>query len=119
MMKNDYGFIVSISSITSFNGTPFISDYCAAKSAVSSLCESLTAELMVTGNSGVTVTCIHPGMIDTGLQDGHEELKQYLQIELPSMSPSYAAKRIMEAVSNRRKSLTIPKYYVILRYLKL
>ena len=119
-MRNDYGAIVSISSITSFSGCPFISDYCTAKSAVSSLCESLTMELMVAGKFGISVTCAHPGNIrDTGLRDGHEHLIESLQFQLPSMTSNYAAKRIIEGVSNRQNSLIIPQYYIIVLYLKL
>ncbi len=56
--------IVNISSVAGLLGFGLSSGYCISKFAVRGLSESIRQELL---GSPVTVTCVHPGFIDTNL----------------------------------------------------
>lgn len=58
--------VINVSSVASLAGTPFMSHYGAAKSAVSSLTKSLAIEWAYTG---VRVNSLLPGWIETDLTD--------------------------------------------------
>ncbi len=57
------GRILNVASTASFQPIPIMSTYAAGKAYVRSLSEALAAELR---GSGVTVTCLCPGVTDTG-----------------------------------------------------
>ncbi|WP_199554939.1 SDR family NAD(P)-dependent oxidoreductase [Sandaracinobacteroides hominis] len=56
--------IVNIASTEALGATALDSAYCAAKAAVTGLTRGLAVEL---GKEGITVNCICPGPIDTGM----------------------------------------------------
>jgi short-subunit dehydrogenase len=58
------GAIVNISSDFGMLGLPGKTAYCSTKFAIRGLSEALRAELW---GSGITVTCVYPGAVDTGL----------------------------------------------------
>jgi 3-oxoacyl-[acyl-carrier protein] reductase len=58
--------IVNIASTEALGATPGISPYAAAKAGVTGLTRSLAVEL---GREGITVNCICPGPIRTGMTD--------------------------------------------------
>jgi 2-hydroxycyclohexanecarboxyl-CoA dehydrogenase len=62
MIDAGWGRIVNISSSSTHSGTPYMSHYVAAKSAVNGLTKSLALEY---GPEGVTVNAVPPGFIDT------------------------------------------------------
>lgn len=64
LTKNGAGRIVNIASTEGVGGSAFSSPYTAAKHGVVGLTRSLAVEL---GTQGVTVNCICPGAIHTGL----------------------------------------------------
>ena len=63
MIKNGYGRILNIASVASFQPGPLMSVYYATKSYVLSFSEALSVELRRTG---VTVTALCPGPVNTG-----------------------------------------------------
>jgi len=68
------GRVVNIASTEGLGATPGISPYTATKHAVIGLTRSLAVEL---GREGITVNCICPGAIRTGMTAKHpEEAKQ-------------------------------------------
>jgi 2-hydroxycyclohexanecarboxyl-CoA dehydrogenase len=62
MLDAGWGRIVNISSSSTHSGTPCMSHYVAAKSAVNGLTKSLALEY---GPAGITVNAVPPGFIDT------------------------------------------------------
>ena len=62
MVDTGWGRIVNISSSSTHSGTPYLSHYVAAKSAVNGLTKSLALEY---GPAGITVNAVPPGFIDT------------------------------------------------------
>ena len=72
--KSDNPRIVNIASTEGFGATKFGSPYTAAKHAVIDLTQSLAVEL---GTEGITVNCICPGPVRTGMTEAiPEESKQ-------------------------------------------
>lgn len=64
LRKSDAGRIVNIASTEALGATKFGSPYTAAKTGVIGLTRSLAVEL---GPEGITVNCICPGPINTGM----------------------------------------------------
>lgn len=67
MLERRRGRIVNVSSISSRMGTPEQVSYCASKWGVNGLTQALAAELRGTG---VTVTAVLPGSVDTDMLEG-------------------------------------------------
>ena len=64
LLRNRSGRVVNIASTEGLGATPFLSPYTASKHGVIGLTRSLACEL---GPQGVTVNCICPGPIHTGM----------------------------------------------------
>ena len=75
MIREKSGSIVNISSIWGLRGASFESAYSATKHAIVGLTRSLAMEL---APSGIRVTCVAPGVIDTDMVQvlGEETLKE-------------------------------------------
>jgi 3-oxoacyl-[acyl-carrier protein] reductase len=64
LRRSKHPRIVNIASTEALGATALDSAYCAAKAAVTGLSRALAVEL---GKEGITVNCICPGPIDTGM----------------------------------------------------
>lgn len=70
MIRRNSGQIVSVASMAGQLGTPFLSDYSAAKAGAIGMMESLRMELKRAGKTGIVCTTICPFFINTGMFDG-------------------------------------------------
>ena len=70
LMDQPTAHIVNISSASGFVPLPGGSTYASSKAAVTSLSESLNAELKKGGDGHVGITIVCPGYVQTGMFDG-------------------------------------------------
>lgn len=92
------GQIVGISSVASFRGLPGSASYSTSKAAVSTYLEALRGELK---SSGIMVTVIHPGFIDT-------PINQKLASRPFVVSVEKGAKKIYDRIESGTRSATVP-----------
>jgi NAD(P)-dependent dehydrogenase (short-subunit alcohol dehydrogenase family) len=99
------GALVNISSLFGLVSVPGQSAYNATKYAVRGLTEAIREEMLVAGHP-VTVTCVHPGGIRTGISrhgrkvaglDG-ARIDALFEKKLARMSPDRAAEIILDGV---------------------
>ena len=102
MRKNGWGRIVNIASTEGLGATPGNSPYVAAKHGVIGLTRGLANDL---GREGITVNCICPGPIHTGITSGiadeHKEIYAKRRVPLRRYG-------IPEEVANMTLSLVLP-----------
>ena len=80
LLKPGSGSIVTISSISGTTGSPLIGSYAAAKAAVRSLTQTLSAELRF---HGIRANALLPGFIDTNLVTSHQrDFEEALGLEV-------------------------------------
>lgn len=99
MLKRRRGHLVGISSLASFRGIPGMAAYCASKSGVNALLESMRPELKP---FGIDVTIVCPGWIRTAMTAG---------ISVPAaelMDVATAARQIITAIAKRRPFHAFP-----------
>lgn len=70
LRRNGEGRVVNVASTEGLGATPGLSAYTASKHGVIGLTRSLAVEL---GRSGVTVNCVAPGPIHTGMTAGIDD----------------------------------------------
>jgi len=115
MLARNHGHIVSIASMAGIVGVGTLTDYCASKFAAVGFSDSLTAELYMTGKTGVHTTTVCPTYIDTGMFDGAKADSPNL---LPLLKPEYVVDRIMEAVLTNTPMLQLPRFAYFVSFFK-
>ncbi|MCR8656194.1 3-oxoacyl-[acyl-carrier-protein] reductase [Paenibacillus endoradicis] len=81
MMKQRFGRIINISSVSGVLGNPGQANYAAAKAGVIGLTKASAREL---ASRNITVNCIAPGFIQTEMTDKlSEDMKQALEVQIP------------------------------------
>jgi short-subunit dehydrogenase len=97
MRRQERGHIVNVSSMAGKMPVPYLGIYSATKHALTALSGALRSEL---SGSGIGVSAIYPGVIDTGFQDNM--LREAEMPEPPSFvpttHPAAVARRIAQAV---------------------
>ena len=75
MIKNKFGRIINISSISGLMGNPGQVNYSSSKAALNGFTKSLAKEV---GSRNITVNCVAPGFIDTDMTSyiGQNERKR-------------------------------------------
>lgn len=99
MAKRGSGVVVGIGSVAGIRGLPGHGAYCASKAAVISYCECLRGELR---SSGVKVTTICPGYIDTPLTRQNRYVMPFL------MAPEDFADKAFRAIEAGASYRMIP-----------
>jgi 3-oxoacyl-[acyl-carrier protein] reductase len=81
MMRNRFGRIISIGSVTGLMGNPGQVNYAAAKSAMTGLTKSIAKEL---GSKGITANVVAPGFVTTDMiEDVPEAMREEVIRRLP------------------------------------
>ena len=121
------GALVNISSLFGLVSAPGQSAYNATKYAVRGLTEAIREEMLVAGHP-VTVTCVHPGGIKTGISrhgrkaaglDG-ARIDALFEKKLAKMSPDRAAEIILDgALAGKARVLVGLDAHVIHQFARL
>jgi short-subunit dehydrogenase len=99
MLARRRGHLVALSSLASYRGLPFMAGYCASKTGVNALFDSLRVELKP---HGIATTTVCPGWIRTAMTAD-------LKIPVPKMlDVTDAARRILAAVERRQPFFAFP-----------
>jgi len=99
MIARRRGHIVGLSSLASFHGLPQMAAYCASKSGLNALLDSLSVELRV---HGIRVSTICPGWIRTPMTAALANPPK------PMVDLDVAARRILIAVRRERRFVAFP-----------
>lgn len=99
MIDRKRGHLVAVSSLAAFKGLPGSAGYSATKAAVNNYCESLRIELR---GSGVAVTCVCPGFIDTAMTATNDRPMPML------MTAEEGGRRILTALHRRPGVFSFP-----------
>jgi NADP-dependent 3-hydroxy acid dehydrogenase YdfG len=103
MLARRSGHLVLVSSVDGRKGLPIDAPYVSAKFALAGLGEVMRQELRATG---VHVTTVFPGRIDTPLLDG---------MRVPWISPKYApemvARAIVRGIRRCQPEVIVPAFY--------
>ena len=108
MIARGRGNIVNIASSSGMLGMVNLTDYCASKFADVGFSESLRRELKSSGHTNITVTCVCPYVIDTGMFKGFKPL-----LFNPVLKPEQVASAVMTAI-RKNKSYVIQPFFMIL-----
>ncbi|XDD52242.1 SDR family oxidoreductase [Leptospira sp. WS92.C1] len=106
--KQKSGQIAAISSVASFRGLPGSASYSSSKAGLSTYMEALRGEIK---RFNIQVTVIHPGFIDTPINNQMKSRPFVISVEL-------GAQKIYKRIENKVLSATVPWFpWVILGYL--
>jgi len=107
MIKNKFGRIINISSISGLMGNPGQVNYSSSKAALNGFTKSLAKEV---GSRNITVNCVAPGFIDTDMTSYIEENERneiLKQIPLNKFgSPEDISKLVMFLMSDEASYIT-------------
>lgn len=102
LRESDAGRIINIASTEALGATKFGSPYTAAKSGVVGLTRSMAVEL---GGEGITVNCVCPGPIRTGMTAGIPDEQKEIFARRRTVLKRYAEP---EEVAQATLSLALP-----------
>lgn len=98
-MRRKSGVIVGVSSMADSRGFAKSGFYCASKSALTTLLESLRVELQ---HYNVKVITVKPGFVKTPMTDKNEFYMPFL------MQPAKAAQIILSGIKKEKKEIRFP-----------
>ncbi|MGE5701379.1 MAG: SDR family NAD(P)-dependent oxidoreductase [Clostridia bacterium] len=106
MLRQSSGHLVNIASMAGHVATAKAAVYAASKAAVIRFSEGLRHEL---AGTGVHVTCVMPGPIDTPFLDKADQTGRYRQkVASYLLSPEQTARAIILAVNKKQPELQLP-----------
>jgi len=112
MIEQGSGHIVNIASAASLMANPRMSVYAGSKWAVTGWSESLRLELKQSG-SGVRITTVQPGYIDTGMFEGVKA-----PLFTPILEPDSITDKIIDAVQRNKTVVREPFMVKLIPFLK-
>ena len=117
MTENDYGYVVNVASFAAHVGAPHAAAYAAAKASVASFSETLRYELRLAGKRGVSVTCVYPSFINTGMLSSRQ-LEAVREKRVQILEPDYVARVILLGMGERKTDIFLPRTTKIVLLLK-
>jgi short-subunit dehydrogenase len=99
MLERSEGQLVAISSLAGFRGLPKSAAYSASKAAMTTFFESVRLDHAA---SGIDVTIIHPGFIETPLTSGRSNKMPFL-MKLDAAVPVF-----LDAIEKKKKFAAFP-----------
>jgi len=107
IMRNaGQGVIANVASIAAIHGVPFLGAYCATKSALVSVSQSLRAEL---SGSSIKIILIYPGYTETDFYAAEKKVGTARRPEGPYASPDGVAEAIVRAVEREQKDIVLSR----------
>lgn len=100
MLERDRGHLVAVGSLAGYGGLPRTAAYSASKGALHNFFESLRIDLRRTG---VDVTVITPGYVDTPMTEVNDHPMPFL------LDVEDAVDRMVRAIRGRRRLLAFPR----------
>jgi all-trans-retinol dehydrogenase (NAD+) len=107
MIRRGSGQIVNLASASGYIGNPKMSVYAASKWAVIGWSESLRLEMKEL-KTGISVTCVIPGYVNTGMFDGVKAPKL-----VPILETDVLVKKMLKGIRRKRFKVQAP---VIVRF---
>ncbi|MCP8966997.1 SDR family NAD(P)-dependent oxidoreductase [Ectobacillus ponti] len=108
MKRRGKGHIINIASLAGKIATPKSSAYSATKHAVLGFTNSLRMEL---DGTGIRVTAVNPGPIETGFFDIADESGTYVQnVKGFMLRADAVAARILRAIGTNKRELHLPRW---------
>jgi short-subunit dehydrogenase len=107
MLERQRGAVIFIASIAAHIGLPASSLYCTTKFGLRGFALSLRRELL---RSGVGVTIVSPGFIDT-------DMTTWLR-GFPKAPPERVARAVANAIARPRREVIVPGYYQLAIWLE-
>lgn len=95
MIRRGEGLIVNVLSVAALHGVPYLSAYCASKSALLAVSESIRSEL---ADSGVRVMLVYPGYTETEIFDAEKRVGGARRPPGDYASTDAVAERIARAI---------------------
>ena len=102
LIERRSGQVAVVASVAGYRGLPLAAAYCASKSALIALCESLQPELAL---AGVSLHVVNPGFVRTPLTDKNEFPMPFL------MEVDAAAASMIGGLAQGRFEVTFPKRF--------
>ena len=100
MLTRNHGYILNVASIGGYSPSPLYSTYSATKSYVLDFSDALAYELK---NTGVSVTCVSPGVTKTEFLDVSGQKPTFFQ-RMSMMTSEAVVKQGIDAMLKRRRS---------------
>lgn len=100
MIERGRGHVVNVASLAGKMPVPWMATYVASKHAVIGLTDAVRSEL---DGTGVTLTTVMPGAVDTRLSGGIALGGIFAQ------APADVAREVVASVSSRRTHVTVPR----------
>merc|ERR1719397_980965 len=105
MIGRNLGHIVTISSLSAFDGVRGLTDYCASKFANRGFAESLRREL---DGTNIKTTIVQPYAVDTGMFNGCQTARGVWKLFASTLDPDYAAQETLNGIAIGQVRLLLP-----------
>ncbi len=115
MLQQGKGHVINVCSITTRMATWGHAAYCASKSALLALSQTLEAEH---GADGVRFSCVNPGLVKTEFFDDPRYAPLARQLDKHGVAPERVAKTIEALIDRPRLEVSVPGFYRVIDLLR-